>query len=82
MSYDGEADEGRRPAGRRWGLVAAAAVVPAALACWLLWQALGSGGEDGGDGRGGAAPAGCAPAAPSGVPSAGADEEWSAVPSG
>ncbi|MGW5026633.1 N-acetylmuramoyl-L-alanine amidase, partial [Streptomyces albidoflavus] len=50
MSYDGEADEGGRPAGRRWKLVAAAAVLPAALAGWLLWQALGA---DGGDGGGG-----------------------------
>ncbi|MGN0118973.1 MAG: N-acetylmuramoyl-L-alanine amidase [Streptomyces albidoflavus] len=62
--------------------MAAAAVVPAALACWLLWQALGSGGEDGGDGRGAAAPSVSAPASPSGEPSPDADEESSAEPSG
>lgn len=82
MSYDGEADEGHRPAGRRWGLVAAAAVVPAALAGWLLWQALGAGGDDGEDGRGTAAPSVSAPASPSGEPSPEPDEEASAEPSG
>lgn len=78
MSYDGEADEGGRPAGRRWGRVAAAAVVPAALAGWLLWQALGAGE----DGRGMAAPSVSEPASPSGEPSPAPDEESSAEPSG
>lgn len=80
MSYDGEADEGRRPAGRRWGLVAAAAVVPAALAGWLLWQALDAGGDDGEDGRGAAAPSVSAPASPSGEPSPEGEESSPAKP--
>ncbi|MFI6943030.1 N-acetylmuramoyl-L-alanine amidase [Streptomyces sp. NPDC050418] len=44
MSYDNPDDPGpypRRPLRRGGGLVAVAALVPAALAGWLLWQAMG-----------------------------------------
>ncbi|MEU6109956.1 N-acetylmuramoyl-L-alanine amidase [Streptomyces albidoflavus] len=60
--------------------MAAAAVVPAALAGWLLWQALDSGGGDGGDGRGAAAPSVSAPASPSGEPSPEGEESSPANP--
>ncbi|MFE1505209.1 N-acetylmuramoyl-L-alanine amidase [Streptomyces albidoflavus] len=61
--------------------MAAAAVLPAALAGWLLWQALGADGGDGGDGRGAAAPSVSAPASPSGEPSP-EGEKSPAEPSG
>ncbi|MGA5295558.1 N-acetylmuramoyl-L-alanine amidase [Streptomyces koyangensis] len=56
--------------------MAAAAVVPAALSGWLLWQAL----DDGGDGRGTAAPSVSAPASPSGEPSPEGEESSPAKP--
>ncbi|MFD4987294.1 N-acetylmuramoyl-L-alanine amidase [Streptomyces sp. NPDC058372] len=49
--------------------MAAAAVVPAALAGWLAWQTVGDGGDGGTDGQGAAAPSVSAPASPSGEPS-------------
>ncbi|RZE94500.1 N-acetylmuramoyl-L-alanine amidase [Streptomyces sp. SCA2-2] len=60
--------------------MAAAAVVPAALAGWLLWQALDAGGDDGEDGRGAAAPSVSAPASPSGEPSPEGEESSPAKP--
>ncbi|MGW2263467.1 N-acetylmuramoyl-L-alanine amidase [Streptomyces koyangensis] len=60
--------------------MAAAAVVPAALAGWLLWQTLDAGGDDGGDGRGAAAPSVSAPASPSGEPSPEGEESSPAKP--
>ncbi|MBC9712503.1 N-acetylmuramoyl-L-alanine amidase [Streptomyces sp. TRM66268-LWL] len=48
-SYDDPDDPGpkpRRPLRRGAGLVAVAALVPTALAGWLLWQAMGGAGEE------------------------------------
>ncbi|MER7175976.1 N-acetylmuramoyl-L-alanine amidase [Streptomyces mesophilus] len=48
-SYDDPDDPGpqpRRPLRRGGGLVAVAALVPTALAGWLLWQAMGGGAEE------------------------------------
>ncbi|WP_415950643.1 N-acetylmuramoyl-L-alanine amidase [Streptomyces sp. KLOTTS4A1] len=50
MSYDDPDDPAprpRRPLRRGGGLVAAAALVPAALAGWLVWQAMGGGAGEG-----------------------------------
>jgi N-acetylmuramoyl-L-alanine amidase len=98
VSYVGpdfEPPQPRRSALRRPLTVAVAALVPGALAGWLLWQAVG----DSGDGKGGAAAASSSPAAspspsqdtrkasPSGTPSGaksddGKDRDPSASASG